>query len=116
MLTRNEVIEYCSTFQDVYEDYPFHDDNFTVMRCRKNKKSFAMIYERNGSKCINIKCDAQWVEFWRSAYQSVIPGYHMNKKYWNTIILDGSVPRNEIERMIAESYDLVKPRKAKNEP
>lgn len=108
MLTRKTVIEYCLTFQGAYEDYPFHDDNWTVMRCRRNKKTFAMIYERNGHICINIKCNAEWIQFWRNAYEAVIPGYHMNKKYWNTINLDGSVPKGEIERMIAESYDLVK--------
>ncbi len=58
--------------------------------------------------CVNIKCAPQWTEFWRNAYKGIIPGYHMNKKHWNTIILDGSVPRKEIERMIGESYDLVK--------
>lgn len=108
MFTRKEVIDYCKTFQNVYEDYPFHDDNMTVMRCKRNKKSFAFIYERNGFICVNIKCAPQWTEFWRNAYKAVIPGYHMNKKHWNTIILDGSVPRKEIERMIGESYDLVK--------
>lgn len=107
MLTRKDAIAYCLTLKDVYEDYPFHDDNWTVMRCKKNKKTFAMIYERNGSICINVKCDPQWIDFWRNAYTVVIPGYHMNKKYWNTVILDGSIPNTEIERMIAESYDLV---------
>jgi len=48
------------------------------------------------------------VEFWRNAYTSVVPAYHMNKKHWNSIILDGTVPGKEIKRMIAESYDLVK--------
>lgn len=107
MLTRKDAITYCLTFKDVYEDYPFHDENWTVIRCKKNKKTFALIYERNGAICINVKCDVQWVDFWRNAYEAVIPGYHMNKKYWNTVILNGSIPRTEIERMIAESYDIV---------
>lgn len=42
-----------------------------------------------------------------NTYTAVIPGYHQNKEHWNTVILDGSVPENEIKRMIAESYDLV---------
>lgn len=108
MKTRQDVIAYCKTFPQVYEDYPFHDDNWTVMRCSENKKSFAYIYERQGHIWINIKCSPEWTAFWRSAYSSVIGAYHMNKKYWNSIILDGSVPDKEIERMIAESYDLVK--------
>ena len=56
---------------------------------------------------LNVKADPQWRDFWRSTYASVIPGWHQNKDHWNTIILDGTVPEQEIQRMIAESYDLV---------
>ena len=49
----------------------------------------------------------EWRDFWRSAYESVTAGYHQNKEHWNTIILDGTIPEEEIKRMIAESYDLV---------
>lgn len=55
---------------------------------------------------VNVKCDPEWREFWRGAYASVIPAYHMNKTHWNSIILDGSVRDKDIKRMIAESYDL----------
>ncbi len=54
-----------------------------------------------------MKADPQWRDFWRSTSASVIPGWHQNKDHWNTIILDGTVPEQEIQRMIAESYDLV---------
>lgn len=106
MRTRAEAIAYCSTFQNVLEDYPFKDPNWTCMRHKGNRKIFAWIYERNDSICINVKCDVEWREFWRGAYDAVIPGYHMNKTHWNTIILDGTIPEKEIRRMIAESYDL----------
>jgi len=109
MVTRKEAIEYCLTLPNTYEDYPFHDDNWTVMRHKDNKKTFAMIYERNSYICINVKCDTEWIRCWQEAYESVIPGYHMNKKYWNTIILDNTISEADIKRMIAESYDLVKP-------
>lgn len=107
MKTRKEVITYCKSFPGVYEDYPFHDDNWTVMRIRKNKKSFAYIYEREGCIWVNVKCSPEWIDVWREAFTGVIPGFHMNKKYWNTIMLDGSVPDREIKRMIGESYDLL---------
>lgn len=110
MKTRQEVIAFCLGFDEVYEDYPFHDGNWTVMRCRKNKKTFALIYERDGQIWINVKVDPEWGVFWRGVYSSVIPGYHMNKKHWNTIILDGSVPVEEVKRMIRESYELVCPK------
>lgn len=110
MRTREEIIKFCYTLQDVYEDYPFHDANWTVMRCKENKKTFAFIYEKDNNIWINIKVSPEWIEFWRSAYASVIPAYHMNKAHWNSVILDGSVPDNEIKRMVLESYDLVKPK------
>jgi len=108
MTTREEVTLYCKSFPDVYEDYPFHDNNWALIRCTASKKSFAFIYEKDGHIWMNLKCDPQWVQFWRDAYPSVIPAYHMSKKSWNSIILDGTIPEDEIKRMIAESYDQVK--------
>ena len=54
-----------------------------------------------------MKVLPEWRDFWRSAYEAVIPGWHQNKEHWNTIILDGSIPEKDIRRMIKESYDLV---------
>ncbi|WP_343209488.1 MmcQ/YjbR family DNA-binding protein [Anaerolentibacter hominis] len=113
MKTREDVIGYCLAFQGVYEDHPFKDQNWTLMRCRDNKKSFAIVYEREGIFWLNLKCSPQWAGLWRETYTSVIPAYHMNKDHWNTVILDGTVPEEEIRRMIGESYDLVKPKKKK---
>lgn len=56
---------------------------------------------------LNLKCDPDEAIMLRDIFESVIPGYHMNKKLWNTVILDGSIPRGEIERMIDNSYMLV---------
>ena len=103
---REDVIKYCLTFSDVYEDYPFRDSNWTCMRIRKNKRIFAWIFEKEGHIWVNVKCDPEWRDFWREAYTSVVPAYHMNKKHWNSVIMDGSVPAAEIQRLIAESYDL----------
>ncbi len=107
MRTRAEVLAYCLTFPDAYQDAPFRDENWQLVRYKKNKKAFAWTYERNGQLCINVKVDPEWRDVWRQVYASVIPGWHQNKKYWNTIILDGTVPEEEIKRMIAESYDLI---------
>ncbi|WP_342756538.1 MmcQ/YjbR family DNA-binding protein [Kineothrix sedimenti] len=106
MVKREEVIAFCSKLEDVYEDYPFHDPNWTVMRHKKNQKVFAWIYEKDGHIWVNVKCNEEWRDFWRDAFNSVVPGYHLNKKYWNSIILDGTVPDKDIERMIEESYEL----------
>lgn len=113
MKERNETIKFCLSLGDVYEDYPFHDDNWTLMRHKDNNKTFACIYERQGNIWINVKCDVKWTSFWRGIYESVVPAYHMNKEHWNSIILDGTVPESDIERMIDESYELTKSKKKK---
>lgn len=107
MRTRQEVLQYGLTFPDTYVDAPFRDDNWQLVRIRKNKKAFLWTYERNGDLCINIKVDPEWRDLWRDTYEAVLPGYHQNKEHWNTVIMNGTVPDEEIRRMIAESYDLV---------
>lgn len=112
MKTRQDAIDFCLSINDTYEDYPFNDFNWTVMRCVKNKKMFAAIFEYQGKIRINVKCEPNLAELWRSTYRGVVPAYHMNKKHWNSIILDGTVPENEIKNMISDSFDLVKPKRA----
>lgn len=107
MKTREEALRYGLSFPDTYIDAPFHDENWQLVRIRKNKKVFLWTYEKDGHICINIKVNPEWRDFWRSTYEAVLPGYHQNKEHWNTVILDGTIPENEIRRMIAESYDLV---------
>lgn len=107
METREEALEYGLSFPDTYQDAPFHDTNWQLVRVKKSKKAFLWTYERDGFINLNVKADPEWRDFWRSAYESVIPGWHQNKEKWNTIILDGSVPDKDIRRMIAESYDII---------
>ena len=104
---REEAAAYGLTFPDSYEDRPFKDQRWQVIRVKPGKKIFLWIYEKDELIHLNVKTDSRWRDFWRAAYPSVIPGYHQNKEHWNTIILDGSVPDKDIERMIGESYDLV---------
>lgn len=64
--------------------------------------------EGNGRECwINLKCDPDEAIMLRDIFPAIIPGYHMNKRLWNTVILDGSVPQGELERMIDNSFRLV---------
>ena len=107
MKTREEALTYGLSFPDTYQDAPFRDTNWQLVKVKSNKKAFLWTYERNGYINLNIKVDPEWRDFWRNAYPSVIPAWHQDKKHWNTIILDGSVPDKEIKRMIAESYDLI---------
>lgn len=107
MKTREEALAYALSFPKTYQEAPFHDNNWQLVRVEGSKKAFLWTYEREGYINLNVKADPQWRDFWRITYASVIPGWHQNKDHWNTIILDGTVPEQEIQRMIAESYDLV---------
>lgn len=111
MRTRQEAVDFCLTLEDTYEDHPFHDFNWTLMRHKGNKKSFATIYERQGNIWINVKCSPDLIFMWRNVFNSVVPAYHMNKEHWNSIILDGTVDIGAIKNMIWDSYELTKPKK-----
>ena len=107
MKTRKEALKYGLSFADTYQEAPFHDPNWQLVRYKPNRKAFLWTYEKDGYICLNVKTDPAWRDLWRKTYASVIPAYHQNKEHWNTIILDGSIPDKEIRRMIAESYDLI---------
>jgi O-6-methylguanine DNA methyltransferase len=107
MRTREEALSYGLSFPDTYQDAPFHDENWQLVRYKGNKKAFLWTYERDGFINLNVKVEPDKAFFWRDIYESVTPGYHQNKEHWNTIILDGSIPDKDIECMIAESYDLI---------
>ncbi|MBR1740609.1 MAG: methylated-DNA--[Lachnospiraceae bacterium] len=107
MTTRESVLHYGRQMKNVYVDTPFRDTNWVLVRYQENRKAFLWTYEMEGKVWINVKVDPEWRDFWRQAYASVIPAYHQNKEHWNTVILDGTVPDADIERMIRESYDLV---------
>ncbi len=107
MKTRQEALEYGLSFPDTYQQAPFRDPNWQLVRVKGSRKTFLWTYERDGYINLNVKVNPEWRDFFRNAYDSVIPGWHQNKEHWNTIILDGSVPDEVIRQMIAESYDLV---------
>lgn len=87
------------------ECFPFGDD-VAVFKIRgKMFATFWLSFE--GGPAMNLKCDPDQALALRDIFDAVIPGYHMNKKHWNTIKLNGTVPDFEIERMVDHSYDLV---------
>lgn len=111
LTTRQAVIDFCLSLGDgAYEDYPFDDGNWTVMRHRGNKKGFAFLYEHQGRLQVNVKCEPAATGFWQERFAAVIPAYHMNKVHWNTIILDGSIPDGDIKLMLSDSFSLTRPR------
>ena len=107
MRTREEALEYGLQFPDTYQDAPFHDHNWQLVRYSINRKSVKDPIVTVEYVNLNVKVDPEKAYFWRKIYESVKPGYHQNKDHWNTIILDDSVPDKDIRLMIAESYDLI---------
>lgn len=107
MNTRKEALDYGLSFPNTYMEAPFHDPNWQLVRVKGSKKAFLWTYIREDYVNLNVKTDPEWRDYWRSAFPSVIPGWHQNKEHWNTIILDGTIPDEAVRKMIAESYDLV---------
>jgi predicted DNA-binding protein (MmcQ/YjbR family) len=97
-----EIREYCLTKKQVTEGFPFGD---TTLVFKVSGKIFALISLDEVQ--MNLKCDPDLVIELRERYDFVIPGYHMNKKYWNTILLKGNLPDKLIREWIDLSYNLV---------
>ena len=98
---------------DAYTDMPFHDDNWVLVRHRHNRKTYAFTFERQGHIWVNLKFPADWRDFFRDVYPSVRPAYHMNKEHWSSVILDGSIPDDEIARMMDKNAATVRSRKSR---
>ena len=95
---------YFLSLPEALEDFPFSPD-IPVFKIKT--KMFGFLRYKEGVGHINLKCNPEEAMVMRDIFESVIPGYHMNKEHWNTVILDGTVPREEIESMIDTSYALV---------
>lgn len=106
---KQELIDRCLELPGVYEDYPF-DESWTVMRHGGNKKSFALIYEREGHLCANLKCDPMRAAMLRDLHEEIRPGYHMNKEHWNTVIADGALGEEDILDLVRHSFELTRPK------
>lgn len=107
MRTREEALAFGLSLPDTYQDAPFHDTNWQLVRVKGSKKAFLWTYERDGYINLNVKLRPDDRDFFRSAFDSVIPGWHQNKEHWNTIILDGTVPEGAVKAMITASYELI---------
>jgi len=95
---------YFLSLPEALEDFPFSPDT-PVFKIKT--KMFGFLRYKEGVGHINLKCNPEEAMVMRDIFESVIPGYHMNKEHWNTVILDGTVPKEEIESMIETSYALV---------
>ncbi|MDX1735407.1 MAG: MmcQ/YjbR family DNA-binding protein [Halioglobus sp.] len=89
---------------EAFEDFPFGPDVAVMKVCGR---MFATLSREKGIANMNLKCEPAEALILRDIFPAVLPGYHMNKTHWNTVVLDGSIPQGEIERMIDNSYALV---------
>jgi predicted DNA-binding protein (MmcQ/YjbR family) len=103
-VTHKEVEEYLLSMPNARLDYPF-GENTAVYKV--NDKMFAIIQENKQPLQISLKSDPQLAVTLREKYETVMPGYHLNKKHWNTIILTGQLSWEEIKDLIRHSYNLV---------
>lgn len=122
-MNQEQVESYLLSKLETTMYFPFGDD---VKVFRVKNKMFATLALGKGNEkdtdgkmaghyCINLKCDPDEAIMLRDIFSAVIPGYHMNKAQWNTVILDGSIPPGEIERMMDNSYMLVVSKMTKKE-
>ncbi len=96
--------EYCLGKGDAIEDLPFGPD---VLVFKVAGKMFALAALDEMPTTVNLKCDPDWALDLRDRYEQVRPGYHMNKKHWNTVEIDTGIPDADLRRMIDHSYELV---------
>lgn len=89
------------------KDYPFGEDVAVYKVGTAEGKMFALIDEKSMPVRVSLKCDPQLAELLREKYESVLPGYHLNKKHWNTIICSGQLDDSELHDLIRHSYELV---------
>lgn len=102
---KDTLIKYCKSKKGSTMEYPFGPDP-TVFKV--GGKIFALIFEkRKIGLCMNLKCDPHIAENLREQHTSVLPGYHMNKAHWNTLMLNGSLDISDVKDMVDHSYDLV---------
>lgn len=109
-MTHKEMEEYLLSFPTVWLDYPFGEGTSVYKIGHKETgegKMFALIQEGSNPLRVSLKCDPQLAENLREKYETVLPGYHLNKKHWNTIICSGQLNDDEVKDLARLSYNLV---------
>lgn len=103
-MTHKEVEEYVLSMPNAKLDYPFGEG---VAVYKVNDKMFALIPEGKNPVSISLKCDPLLAKDLREKFETVMEGYHLNKKHWNTILLTGQLPWEDVRSLILHSYNLV---------
>jgi predicted DNA-binding protein (MmcQ/YjbR family) len=99
-----DLRRYCLSFQGSVETFPFNPETSVF---KVGGKMFALSRLADRPLKVSLKCEPLLAEQLRGTHAAVIPGYHLNKRHWNTVIIDGSLPNRTIKDLIEDSYDLV---------
>ena len=108
-LTFQKIEQQLLSYKQSFLDFPF-GENVSVYKVRlegQDPKMFALLVDQNDILRLSLKCDPILAQTLRAKYESVLPGYHLPKKYWNTIVLSGQLSWSEIMDLINHSYQLV---------
>ena len=101
-----ELRDYCLSLNAATESFPFGEETLVF---KINGKIFLLVSLSSVPLQFNVKCDPEYAIDLREQYpSSVLPGYHMNKRHWNTIIIDGTLNKAALKQFVKESYELVK--------
>lgn len=103
-MDKKTVEDYILTMPNAVREYPFGED---VAVYKVGDKMFALMNEHQEPVRLSLKCDPQLAVTLRERYESVMPGYHLNKKHWNTLVLSGQLSWDEVQDLIRHSFILV---------
>lgn len=107
MIEQTDIAKHLMGLSNVVLDYPFGKDVAVYKVGDEKGKMFALIQEDSKPVRLSLKCDPTLAELLREKYETILPGYHLNKRHWNTIICSGQVPDDELRDLIRHSYELV---------
>ena len=103
-MTFDTIYQLCHSFAGVTEEFPFDEDTLVF---KVAGKMFALTSVTDLPMRINLKCDPDRAVLLRAEHASILPGYHMNKKHWNTVVLDGSLADQLVVDLVAHSWERV---------
>ncbi|MBC7943530.1 MmcQ/YjbR family DNA-binding protein [Candidatus Saccharibacteria bacterium] len=109
-MTHKEMHDYLLSFPNAWLDFPFGEKTSVYKIGHQETgggKMFAIIQDDSKPLRVSLKCDPQLAERLRAVYETVLPGYHLSKKHWNTILVTGQVPDDEFRSLVQLSYKLV---------
>jgi predicted DNA-binding protein (MmcQ/YjbR family) len=105
-----DLRDYVLSLENVEESFPFGEDTLVF---KTNNKIFLLVSLSSSPLQFNVKCNPEKAIELREEYSCILPGYHMNKKHWNTIIIDGTLSQSQLKSFVKDSYEFVAKKTAK---